>query len=197
MWRDVNFSSGSVAVGMLCRSRRSTDTNEEGAGNDDGEFLEDRAANQGHHILTPCSLRGFRGLVTDKCNPLSAQFLFLGEGRTIEKRLELVSCCNITDLTYTRYADWPFLGWVRELSRFTTSHDNLKESKDKDSGCVSVGWHISRRNLVFPKPFHPVRECVCCRTTDNGGLSSFPGTDRSHRRERKRPCLQLLGGCPN
>ena len=39
---------------------------------------------------------------------------------------------------------------MRELSRFTASHDNLKESEDR--GRVSVGWHISRRNLVFRKP---------------------------------------------
>ncbi len=36
---------------VLCQSQRSRDTNGE-EGNDDEEFLEDRAANQGRHILT-------------------------------------------------------------------------------------------------------------------------------------------------
>ena len=66
---------------------------------------------------------------------------------------------------------------VRELSPFTPSHDNLKELKD--SGRVSVGWQISRRNLVFSKPLHPVWECVCCRTTDDSVFSFFPGLIRA------------------
>jgi hypothetical protein len=47
----MNCSSSSADGGVLCQSQRSGDTNGERAGNDDEEFLEDRAANQGRHIL--------------------------------------------------------------------------------------------------------------------------------------------------
>jgi hypothetical protein len=48
----MNSSSSSADGGVLCHSQRSRDTNGERAGNDDEEFLEDGAANQGRHILT-------------------------------------------------------------------------------------------------------------------------------------------------
>ena len=47
------MNSSSNNMGVLCPSRRSGETNGERAGNDDEEFLEDRAANQGRHILNP------------------------------------------------------------------------------------------------------------------------------------------------
>ena len=47
----MNHSSSRAAGGMLCQSQRSEDANRQPA-NDDEEFLEDRAENRGHHILT-------------------------------------------------------------------------------------------------------------------------------------------------
>jgi hypothetical protein len=47
----MNYSSTSVASGMLCQSQRGGEANRE-TGNDDEQFLEDRAANQRRHILT-------------------------------------------------------------------------------------------------------------------------------------------------
>ena len=47
----MNYSSTSVAGWMLCQSQRGGEANRE-TGNDDKQFLEDRAANQGRHILT-------------------------------------------------------------------------------------------------------------------------------------------------
>jgi hypothetical protein len=47
----MNHSSNRAAAGVLRQSQRSDDTNGETA-NDDEEFLEDRAANGGRHILT-------------------------------------------------------------------------------------------------------------------------------------------------
>jgi hypothetical protein len=49
----MNYSSSSTAGGVLSQSQRSEDTNGEGAGNDDDEYLEDRAANQGPIFSTP------------------------------------------------------------------------------------------------------------------------------------------------
>ena len=47
------YTPSSIADGrVLCQSQRSGDTNGECPGNDDEEFLEARAANQGRHILT-------------------------------------------------------------------------------------------------------------------------------------------------
>jgi hypothetical protein len=47
------MNPSSSNMGVLCQSRFSGETNGEHAGNDDEEFLEDRAANQGRHILNP------------------------------------------------------------------------------------------------------------------------------------------------
>jgi hypothetical protein len=47
------MNSSSSSMGVLCQSRRSGETNGERAGNDDEEFLEDQAVNQGRHILNP------------------------------------------------------------------------------------------------------------------------------------------------
>jgi hypothetical protein len=47
----MNYSSSSAIGEVLCQSQRSGDTNGEAAG-DDKKFPEDRAANQGRHILT-------------------------------------------------------------------------------------------------------------------------------------------------
>ena len=48
----MNCSSSSADGGVLCQRQRSEDTNGGRAGNDDEEFLENGAANQGRHILT-------------------------------------------------------------------------------------------------------------------------------------------------
>jgi hypothetical protein len=47
----MNYSSTSAAGGMLCQSQRGGDANRE-TGNDNEQFLGDRAANEGRHILT-------------------------------------------------------------------------------------------------------------------------------------------------
>jgi hypothetical protein len=77
----MNYSSSGADGGVLCHSDRSGATNSERAGNDDEEFLEDGAGNQGPHILTLLTVcaDGADSLLTSVIpHPL---FLFLGRQR--------------------------------------------------------------------------------------------------------------------
>ena len=88
----MNYSSSSAAGGVLCQSQRSGHTNGE-AGKDDEKFLEDRAANQGRHLLTllaGCADRADSLLTSVIAEPPNFYFLARATERSITAARELL-----------------------------------------------------------------------------------------------------------